>query len=79
MDLMTTKQACEILQCSFSTLRNWADGGIITTCLTPGGHRRYMASSVWSIYQKMVAGTALPKTYRTCYFRKSNDQPAATA
>ena len=40
-DWLTLKDACELLQVSQVTLRQWADAGHLRVYRTPGGHRRF--------------------------------------
>ena len=39
-------EACHLLEVSGSTLRQWADNGLIRVYRTPGGHRRFSAEAV---------------------------------
>jgi excisionase family DNA binding protein len=38
---MTLTEACRLLGVSPSTVRRWADSGVVRTFVTPGGHRRF--------------------------------------
>lgn len=38
---MTLTEACRLLGVSPSTVRRWADSGLVRTFVTPGGHRRF--------------------------------------
>ena len=38
---VTLTEACRLLGVSPSTVRRWADSGVIRTFVTPGGHRRF--------------------------------------
>lgn len=38
---MTLTDACRLLGVSPSTVRRWADSGLVRTFVTPGGHRRF--------------------------------------
>ena len=40
-DWLSLKDACELLQVSQVTLRQWADSGYVRVYRTPGGHRRF--------------------------------------
>lgn len=39
---VTSKQACQFFDVSDTTLRRWADQGIVKYILTKGGHRRFL-------------------------------------
>jgi excisionase family DNA binding protein len=39
-------EACELLGVSASTVRRWADTGVVRTFVTPGGHRRFSRSAL---------------------------------
>lgn len=40
-----------------STLRHWAATGKLVSSRTPGGHRRYPASSAQALCRAMIAAT----------------------
>jgi excisionase family DNA binding protein len=44
--LISISEACRMLGVSEPTLRQWTDDGTIKAFVTPGGHRRYSASSL---------------------------------
>ena len=46
MRYVTPREACQILQVSEKTLRNWDKQGKINSIRTPAGHRRYEIDSV---------------------------------
>lgn len=43
---MTVGEACQLLEVNDSTLRQWADNGLIRSYRTPGGHRRFSVEAV---------------------------------
>lgn len=45
-DLLSTAEACEILQVHPNTLRRWADQGSLPSVRTPGNLRRFRRSDV---------------------------------
>ena len=44
--LLTVTKAAAFLQVSPSTIRNWADQGVLPHILTPGGHRRFFQNDL---------------------------------
>jgi len=44
--LLTTREAAELLRVGPTSIKRWADSGLITCVKTPGGHRRYDRDSV---------------------------------
>ena len=42
-------KACGLLEVNESTLRQWADGGLIRAFRTPGGHRRFSTEAVHAL------------------------------
>ena len=46
---VTLTEACRLLGVSPSTVRRWADAGVIRTFVTPGGHRRFSRASLESL------------------------------
>jgi excisionase family DNA binding protein len=54
--LLTTSQVALILRTTPRTVRNWADGGKITTIRSLGGRRLFPASSVLAALESMVGG-----------------------
>lgn len=49
---MSLGEACHLLEVSESTLRQWADGGLIRVYRTPGGHRRFSTDAVSALIGK---------------------------
>ena len=43
---MAVGEACHLLEVNDSTLRQWADNGLIRCYRTPGGHRRFSAEAI---------------------------------
>lgn len=58
--------ACKLLGVSASTVRRWADSGIVRTFVTPGGHRRFSRQALESLVPGRPTGhvslTALGET-----------------
>lgn len=46
---MTLTEACRLLGVSPSTIRRWADAGMVRTFVTPGGHRRFSRAGLESL------------------------------
>jgi excisionase family DNA binding protein len=44
--------ACRLLGVNESTLRSWADGGVIRAFRTPGGHRRFLRDDLYASLQR---------------------------
>jgi excisionase family DNA binding protein len=57
---VTLTEACRMLGVSPSTVRRWADGGVIRTFVTPGGHRRFSRAGVESLLPVRQAGHPTP-------------------
>jgi len=49
MDELTTAQAALVLGVDRSTVRRYADAGLLTPRKTAGGHRRYDAAAVHAL------------------------------
>lgn len=45
-DLLTTREVAELLGVGTTSIKRWADEGRLDFVLTPGGHRRFLASSI---------------------------------
>ncbi|WP_428267633.1 helix-turn-helix domain-containing protein [Haliangium sp.] len=45
-DLLTTKEAARILGVGTTSIKRWADSGVLRCVKTPGGHRRFPRTSV---------------------------------
>ena len=46
---MSLGKACDLLEVNESTLRQWADNGLIRAYRTPGGHRRFSTEAVHAL------------------------------
>ena len=46
---VTLTEACRLLGVSPSTVRRWADTGLVRTFVTPGGHRRFSRAGLESL------------------------------
>jgi excisionase family DNA binding protein len=49
-------EACELLGVSASTVRRWADTGLVRTFVTPGGHRRFSRAGLESLLPDRPTG-----------------------
>ena len=49
-------EACELLQVSQVTLRQWADAGHVKVYRTPGGHRRFSRDDLLAMTQQPASG-----------------------
>ncbi len=50
-------EASRIVGVSPSTLRNWADRGIVRCFRTPGGHRRFTPEQIHALRRRITGGT----------------------
>lgn len=58
MKLMTTRQAAARLGVGTTTIKRWADEGVLSCVRTAGGHRRYRQADVLALQQaETVSGT----------------------
>jgi len=57
-EIVTTKQAAEMLGVAVSTVQKWVELGKLASWKTPGGHRRIPLSSIHTVLQSSV--TTLP-------------------
>lgn len=55
-EIVTTKQAADMLGVAVSTVQKWVELGKLTSWKTPGGHRRIPVAAVKSVLQRGVAG-----------------------
>jgi excisionase family DNA binding protein len=46
---LSLTEACQLLGVSPSTVRRWADTGVVRTFVTPGGHRRFSRAGLESL------------------------------
>lgn len=86
---LTTTEAAEHLGVHPSTLRRWADDGMITAMITPGGHRRFALSDLEAFrrqgeqprqlpaYESVWAQQALTHTRERIVQHRSSDLMAA--
>jgi excisionase family DNA binding protein len=49
-------EACALLGVSASTVRRWADTGLVRTFVTPGGHRRFSRTGLQALLPAQPAG-----------------------
>ncbi len=49
IELLTTREAARILGVGTTSVKRWADAGILACVKTPGGHRRYPRTAVESL------------------------------
>jgi len=53
---MTLTEACRLLGVSPSTVRRWADSGMVRTFVTPGGHRRFSRAGLEALLPHRPVG-----------------------
>jgi excisionase family DNA binding protein len=53
---VTLTAACHLLGVSPSTIRRWADTGMVRTFVTPGGHRRFSRSALEALLPERPKG-----------------------
>lgn len=53
---LSLTDACELLGVSPSTVRRWADTGLVRTFVTPGGHRRFSRAGLESLLPDRPTG-----------------------
>jgi excisionase family DNA binding protein len=53
---VTLTEACRLLGVSPSTVRRWADSGMIRTFVTPGGHRRFSRAGLEALLPDRPTG-----------------------
>lgn len=51
-------EACQILEVNESSLRQWADRGVIRAYRTPGGHRRFLRDDLMALFQQQPSRQA---------------------
>ena len=54
---LSLREACNLLQVSQVTLRQWADAGHLRVYRTPGGHRRFAREDLLALTQQAPTGT----------------------
>jgi excisionase family DNA binding protein len=52
IDLLTPRQAAELLGVNTNTLARWVRAGMLPAVTTPGGHRRYRRADVRALSQE---------------------------
>jgi excisionase family DNA binding protein len=55
-DWVSLTEACELLGVSPSTIRRWADTGMVRTFVTPGGHRRFSRAGLLALLPEQPTG-----------------------
>ena len=55
---LSLREACNLLQVSQVTLRQWADAGHLRVYRTPGGHRRFAREDLLALTQQALSGQA---------------------
>jgi excisionase family DNA binding protein len=55
-DWVSLTEACRLLGVSQSTVRRWADSGLVRTFVTPGGHRRFSRAGLESLLPDRPTG-----------------------
>lgn len=61
---LSMREACDLMQVSQVTLRQWADAGHVKVYRTPGGHRRFSRDDLLSITQRPTTGQVSESTER---------------
>jgi excisionase family DNA binding protein len=56
IDLLTPRQAAELLGVNTNTLARWARDGQLPAVTTPGGHRRYRRADVHTFSEERERG-----------------------
>lgn len=56
---LSLREACDLLQVSQVTLRQWADAGHLRAYRTPGGHRRFSREDLLAMTQRQSTGPGL--------------------
>ena len=76
-------EACRMLGVSPSTVRRWADTGLVRTFVTPGGHRRFARAGLQSLLPDRPTGRPslgdlgeTPGRMARGYRRATTDDPA---
>lgn len=77
-EIVTTKQAADMLGVAVSTVQKWVELGKLASWKTPGGHRRIPVASIRAVLQKSSAATHLT-TFTTGFANAapSSDREAA--
>ncbi|MBI4337898.1 MAG: helix-turn-helix domain-containing protein [Chloroflexi bacterium] len=57
---LTLGEACRLLEVNASTLRQWADHGVLTIFRTPGKHRRFLRSDIQRLLETGARPTPAP-------------------
>ena len=52
---LSLREACDLLQVSQATLRQWADAGHVGMYRTPGGHRRFAREDLLAMTRQPAA------------------------
>jgi excisionase family DNA binding protein len=61
-DLLTTQEAAALLGVGTTSIKRWADAGLLECVKTPGGHRRFPRSAVIAFVDPERTGAAAPAT-----------------
>ncbi len=82
-DWVSLTEACRLLGVSPSTVRRWADTGLVLTFVTPGGHRRFSRTGLQSLLPARPTGRPslgdlgeTPGRMARGYRRATTDDPA---
>ena len=63
-DSLTTKAVARLLRVSEATVKRWADGGLLQSDKTVGGHRRFSLNAVASLRRELGIGPGAGKSSR---------------
>ena len=66
-DWLSIRQASRLLGVHINTIRDWADGGVLPSYRTPGGHRRFSRADLekFLVQQRKSSKTQIDATQQT--------------
>lgn len=60
MEIVTTRQAADMLGVAVSTVQKWVEVGKLASWKTPGGHRRIPVAAIHAVLQGSIVALPLP-------------------